>query len=278
MAKTDEIRTQEMSKQVAIRMQEILMDEENFANSLYQYTGPAIINENGMIRPGDYLVCDDNGITTARGVQIDLTPEEIVKYEADGFITNVMQATGMSTEQISGNIDNITKVMYMQAEYNDAPMYFYNQEHDAYFAVYDDPATEKVMGAVQINASDNGSTQFINRDHMESNNVFMNAVECGFELYGTAMATVRGEAMKGVTNAFISDRKDMQKTKEEMRDLANADFEDIRKNKNMSATDKLQQIKNEQDKAEQERKQAEAIKPEEDFSPLAQSKAMKRFQ
>lgn len=302
-AKTEQERRKEtLMKMSALRLQERQESREEIAAHIYRYKGAAMRGGGALLCPGDYMTLsgDDHFLTSARGAQIGLDTGDLEKLVEAGALDHVFHAADLNSPAFQGKLDAILDRMSAQAEYRDA--YAYCPIHGNKAGKADKPVPEAAAAMFAKDPLSGMPTAVIIRSGAEFAAAAGTAMRDGIsdiaKSAGEAMAPERQcsyeEFNPGAKDIKAELEKDTNGERESMDEKFKALRDEIMASNSAGkgGTDKKPEAEKPEGRkpsayeelkaaaAEQERAQAERAaqaENEEDLSPLAGSRAMRRF-
>lgn len=294
----EQARRDGMIKQMAaLRLQERQESRAEIAAHIYRYKARAMSGGSSLLCPGDYMMLGGGGeyLISARGAQVDLGFDGLEKLVNAGALDHVFDAADLNSPAFEGKLDKILDEMAAQAEYSDAYGYCSirgkGKGHDCAIALFaqdmldNSPTAVVIRSGTEFAAAAGSAIGDSIADIAKSAGDGMSPVrQCSYEEFNPGMRDIRQELEKS-TNG---ERENMDIKFKAMRDdvisanaagKSNLDARsEERGDKSIKSSDAYAELKAAAE--EQERQQAERAaqaENEDDLSPLAGSKAMRRL-
>lgn len=183
------------NQRVAKRMQKLIKNKEEISECLYRYRGPIMTKDNCMLIPGDYMVKDKDTTITPRGVQLDLGPDEISYFIDNGTLEKVFDNSGLDfMNDFDEKIEDIIREMHLQSTYQDANVYYIDNNKDASLAGYiSEQNPDIAIAAVQRTGQ-----KFRIRQAINIVTSMPDAIQCDYEHFNPYMLDIQTELKKTI--------------------------------------------------------------------------------
>ena len=123
-------------ERVAKTRQEIVENRRELASCLYKYNGPALKGQGCMLLPGDYMMLQNNKVTSSRGAQIPIFDEQLSDMLDEKIMTGVFDMDDLNADNFDSQLDAVLDEIYRQSTYQDASYYMTNDNNSYGLASY----------------------------------------------------------------------------------------------------------------------------------------------
>lgn len=140
----------------ALRAQERIETREEIAAYIYAYKGSTMSGGNGLLRQGDYMSLNNSGdrLTSSRGVDIALNTGDLERMIDAGVLDKALRADDLNSPDFRAHVDKMIEQTTRQAKYQDAQAYYSISDNTAVAAFVDDVRQVTPTAAIIRNGSE----------------------------------------------------------------------------------------------------------------------------